>query len=276
MKRTNWLSNIPRVVLLICFLAFAILPIYWVVVTSLKPAGDALKLPIEYFPSRVTFDNYIAVFKDTAFPTFYMNSLIVSIVSAFFTLILSLFAAYSLSRFTFRGKRLTLFMFLITQMFPVVVMIVPLFIGFSKLGLIDSLVSLIVCYSIFNIPFCTVMIKGFFDQTPIALEEAAQIDGCTRFQTLLRILLPILMPGIASTFVFAFISSWNEYFLSLMFIHTEELKTIPVGMSVFIGKFEVNWSLLSAGTIMAILPSLALFMIVQKYLIRGLTAGAVK
>jgi len=276
MKKTSWLSRLTRVVLLTCFLLFALVPLYWVVVTSLKPSGEALKLPIEYFPRHVTFENYIAIFRDTAFPTFFKNSMFVSIVSALFSLVLSLLAAYSLSRFKFRGKRLTLLMFLITQMFPIVVMIVPLFIGFSKLGLIDSLVSLIICYSIFNVPFCTVMIKGFFDQTPIALEEAAQIDGCTRFQTLRLILLPIMMPGIASTFVFAFISSWNEFFLSLMFINDEVLKTIPVGMGVFIGKFEVNWSLLSAGTVTAILPSLVLFMIVQKYLIRGLTAGAVK
>lgn len=275
-KKKKIVSAVIRVPLLLFFLAFALFPIYWMVLTSIKPAADAVKLPIEYWTRTPTFDNYIGIFTDSAFPIFFRNSLIVTSISAVITLVLSLFAGYSLSRFRFRGKQLTLMTFLMTQMFPVVVMIVPLYLGMTKIGLIDTLASLILCYSVINVPFCTIMIKGFFDRTPIALEEAAQIDGCSRFATLFRILVPVMLPGVVATFVFGFISAWNEFFLSLMFISSENLKTIPVGIGVFIQQFQVNWGSLSAGTVVALMPNVILFMLIQKYLIRGLTAGAVK
>jgi multiple sugar transport system permease protein len=216
------------------------------------------------------------VVTDSAFLTFFKNSFIVAIISGTITLFLSLLAGFSLSRFKFRGRQMTLMLFLITQMFPVVVMIIPLFIVFSKLDMLNTLYALILCYSIINIPFCTIMIKGFFDRTPEALEEAALIDGCSQFGALFRILVPVMLPGVVATFAFAFISSWNEFFLSLMFISSETMKTIPAGIGIFVSQFEVNWSLLSAGTIIAILPSILLFILIQKYLISGLTAGAVK
>jgi multiple sugar transport system permease protein len=258
------------------FLLFVLFPIYWMFITSIKPSNDAIQLNIQYFPHHLTFDNYIEIFTTTPFPSFFRNSLVVAISSGFITLLLSIFAGYSLARFRFRGKQITLIVFLLTQMLPIVVMIVPLYITFAKLHLLDTLFSLILIYSIINIPFSTVMIKGFFDRTPVALEEAALIDGCSQFTALFRIVIPVMMPGVVATYVFAFISSWNEFFISLMFINTDSKKTIPVGINVFIEKFDVNWGNLSAGTMVAILPSLILFMLIQKYLIRGLTAGAVK
>jgi multiple sugar transport system permease protein len=276
MNITAIFLKIVRFFLLACFLIFALFPIYWMFLTSIKPPGQAVQIPIKYWTDRPTFDNYISIFTDSAFPVFFKNSLIVGVSSALITLLFSLLAGYSLARFRFRGKRVTLFIFLITQMFPVVVMIVPLFIAFSKLGLLNTLACLIVSYSVINIPFCTVMIKGFFDRAPAALEEAALIDGCSQFGALFRILIPVMMPGVVATFAFAFISAWNEFFFSLMFINSEELKTIPAGIGIFVSQFEVNWSHLSAGTIVAILPSIVLFILIQKYLIRGLTAGAVK
>ncbi len=276
MKITTLLTNVSRFCLLTLFLLFTLFPIYWMLLTSIKPANEAVKLPIEYWTSHPTLSNYVSIFTDSAFPTFFKNSFIVAIISAAITLFLSLLAGYSLSRFRFRGKKVTLLTFLVTQMFPVVVMIIPLFVIFSKLDLLNSLLSLIISYSIINIPFCTIMIKGFFDRTPGALEEAALVDGCSQFGALFRILIPVMLPGVVATFAFAFISSWNEFFLSLMFISSEETKTIPVGIGIFVSQFEVDWGLLSAGTIIAIIPSILLFVLIQKYLISGLTAGAVK
>lgn len=276
MKILSVSLTVLRFVLLGLFLLFTLFPIYWMFLTSIKPPGEAVKLPLEYWTNHPTFENYAAIFSDSAFITFFKNSFVVAVFSAVITLLLSLLAGYSLSRFRFRGKQMTLMLFLITQMFPVVVMIIPLFVLFSKLNLLNTLIALVITYSIINIPFCTIMIKGFFDRTPEALEEAALIDGCSRFAALFRIVVPVMLPGVVATFAFAFISSWNEFFLSVMFINSEATKTLPVGMSVFVSQFEVNWSLLSAGTIVAVLPSILLFVLIQKYLISGMTAGAVK
>lgn len=265
-----------RAIMLTVFLIAALFPIYWMINTSLKPLADATSIPIQYWPKHFTLDNYRDVLRLTSFPRFFLNSMLVSVAAALLTIVFGILTAYGLARFTFRGKGFATVVLLATQMVPGLVLIVPLFILFSKMGLIDTPLSLIIPYFIMAIPFCTMMMVGFFKQVPYALEEAAMVDGCSRLQSLFRIVMPIIMPGVVSSFVFAFISAWNELFFGVMFINTEAMKTIPPGISMFIQKVDVNWASMTAAATMSLLPTMVLFFLVQRYLVEGIASGSVK
>ncbi|WP_235426969.1 carbohydrate ABC transporter permease [Cohnella kolymensis] len=228
------------------------------------------------WPSNVTFSNYIDTFRHSDFPQFFWNSLVVTMLSSLFVLIISVMGGYSLARFKFKGKAVALMAFLVTQMVPTMVMLIPLFIVFGKFGLINHLVSLIVLYSVINIPFCLITLSGFFQRIPISLEEAALIDGCSRLSAVVRVVIPIMLPGIVATFVFAFTGAWNELFFGIMFINGGSQATIPVGLNSFVQKFDIDWGQMSAGGILSLVPVTVLFMFVQKYIVAGLTQGAVK
>ncbi len=275
MKRGSGLKTL-RVTLLVLFFIFMFTPILWMILTSLKPVNEIVTIPVKYLPEHWTLDNYSKLWKATQFPIYFKNSMIVSSLCALFTALVSIFAGYALSRFSFKGKRITFLIFLSTQMIPIVVIIIPLFIMFSKLNLLDTLTGLVVIYTVLNIPFCTMLIKGFFERIPISLEESAMIDGCSRVEALIKIIIPIMLPGIVATFVFAFIGAWNDLFFSIMFVNTESIKTIPVGINTFIGKYEIDWGAMSAATVLALIPVFIMFGAIQKYLVNGLTSGAVK
>lgn len=269
-------AKIGKFLALLFFLLFAMFPIYWMLNTALKPDKDAVSFPIKYIPEQFTGENFIKVWQQTDFPIFFRNSLIVALTAACFTVILAIFAGYALSRFKFRGKKLTLLTFLGTQMIPIVVMIVPLFLMFKSVHLINTLTSLIISYAVITLPFCSMTIMGFFQRIPSAIEESAMVDGCSRVQALFRVIVPVMLPGIVVTYVFAFISAWNEFFFSVMFINSQVKKTIPVGINMFIQKVEVSWGMMSAAGIISLIPSIIMFMMIQKRLVSGLTAGSVK
>jgi len=200
---------------------------------------------------------------------------VVAVVVGIITVLLAILAGYSLARFRFRGKSIIILIFLATQMISIPVMIVPLFIIFKKMGLLNKLIGLIIPYTVMAIPFCTIVILGFFKQVPSSIEEAAMIDGCSRFTALFEVVVPAMLPGIVATFVFAFVSAWNELFFSIMFINSESVKTIPVGISIFIQKVDVNWAMMMAAAAISMIPAIILFLFAQKYFIQGLS-GAVK
>lgn len=270
------LFSLLTFVLRAALLLLALAPIAWLLVTSVKPIDEIITFPVRYLPSHITWDNYRGALMETNFPTYFKNSLIISVCTALMTTALSVFSGYSLSRFKFRGQQLTLLIFLITQMLPVAVIIVPLFLIFSRLKLTNSLFGLVLVYTVLNIPFCTLVIRGFFQRIPVTLEEAAQIDGCTRMQGLLRVVLPVMQAGIISTAVFAFIGAWNELFFNSIFIYSEANKTVPAGINMFIGKYNIDWGMISATGILALIPVGILFAVIQRYLVSGLTAGAMK
>lgn len=265
-----------RIIMIIFFLIWTLFPITWIVLTSLKPSNEIISFPVKYLPSRLTFENYISLFTETKFPTFFLNSTVVSLVSALIVLVVAVFAGYGLARYEFKGKITFLLFILFTQMIPYMVILVPLFIIFSKLNLINNLMGLIIVYAVINIPFCVLLMRGFFERIPNSLEESAMVDGCSRIRALFVIILPIMIPGVISTFVFAFIGAWNELFFSIMFINSDIFKTLPVGMTSFILKYEVNWGAMTAATVLSLIPVTLLFIFVQKYIVQGLTQGAVK
>lgn len=266
-----------RVLLLTCFLLAVILPIYWMVVTSLKTHPEIINAQhLTYYPHTMTFDNYEQLFSMFNYGQMLKNSLIVSISTGVCITLLSILGGYGLARYKFRGKGSMLLFFLMTQMIPGILVIIPLYIIFAKMGLINTRVSLFIYYLIVNLPFCVITMRSFFERIPYTLEEAAYVDGCTKWQSLFRIILPVMFPGIVAVFVFAFIGAWNELIAGTIFISTSDMWTIPVGLKSLIGKYDVKWGVLMAGGVLALLPTAIMFAVMQRFVVEGLTAGAVK
>lgn len=265
-----------KVVYLALHLLVMVFPLYWIVITSLKPQKDIFSFPLKYWPTNLTFENYVNVFKISKFHVYIGNSLLVSIISATIVIAIATLSAYVLARYKFRGHKQIMLAFFLTQMLPGFISLAPLYLLMSNLNLIDTRISLILMYTVGLIPFSTIILRGFFQRIPNSLEEAAMIDGCSRLTALMRVIIPIMLPGIASTFIFAFVQNWNELFLAVMFIDSEALKTLPVAMNSFILKFDVDWGSMSAGTVLSILPSIVLFAFAQRFIVQGLTQGAEK
>lgn len=275
-KMKRRLLLIGRIFLLAFFLLIVLLPIYWMLITSLKTSMDINTLDIQYWPAHPTFDNYINVLKESNFLYYLKNSLVVSVVTGLIVLFVAITGGYGLSRYKYRGKGVTMLGFLVTQMIPMTLILVPMFLIFHSVNLGDTLTSLIILYVVLNVPFCVITMQGFFANIPIAIEEAAAIDGCSKFQVITKIVLPVMLPGIIAVFVFAFIGAWNDLLGGVMFINSELKKTLPVGLSSYVGQFAINWGEMCAGGMLALIPSALLFVMVQKYIVEGMTSGAVK
>ncbi|MDQ6418909.1 carbohydrate ABC transporter permease [Paenibacillus sp. LHD-117] len=253
-----------------------VFPLYWIVITSLKPQKDIFSFPIRYWPERFTFENYTQIFKISKFHIYIGNSLLISVISALIVLAIAILSGYVMARFQFRGHKQIMMAFFSTQMLPGFIALAPLYLLMADLELINNRMSLVIAYTVMLIPFSTIMLRSFFQRIPSSLEEAAMIDGCSRLTALIRVIIPIMLPGIASTFIFAFVQNWNELFMAVMFIDDDALKTIPVAMNSFVMKFDVDWGAMSAGTVLSILPTIVLFAFAQRFIVEGLTQGAEK
>jgi len=245
-------------------------------VTSLKYPQDINTMNIQYWPQSVTFSNFASLWNSTPFPFYFRNSLFVSAVAGVIVLIVSIMGGYAMARYSFRMKKVSVMAFLVSQMIPVTLLLIPLFVMITSVNLGDTLTGLIILYVIFNTPFCVITMQGFFMNIPSVIEEAAEIDGCNKFQMMVRVVLPVMLPAIVAVFIFAFVGAWNELLGAVIFINTETLKTIPVGLNAYVGQFAINWGEMTAGGIVAIIPAAILFAIAQKYIVQGLTSGAVK
>lgn len=281
MRKNRSVVSILLTVLKFAFLAlFAVIvlfPFLWILSTSLKGSqGEIYAFPVRYFPDPPSWVNYENMLTKGNFGRYFLNSLLVSSAAAIFAVSLGILAGYVIARYRFRAKSVVLFIYLFTQMIPMFLMLAPLYQLMAKLGLINNIWALIILYTNMMIPFSVVTLRGFFQGVPQSLEEAAQIDGCGRLSALFRVVLPVMLPGIASTFIFAFINSWNELFAAVMFIDVDNYRTIPVALNSLILKYDIKWGEMSAGVVMSILPTIVLFSFCQKYMAEGLTAGAVK
>ncbi|MCI6464926.1 MAG: carbohydrate ABC transporter permease [Faecalicatena sp.] len=276
-KAKNAIGTTIRVIVLVFFFLLVVLPIYWIVITSFKTSGEILDVNnLTFFPKTFTWQNYTDLFEQFNYGVLLKNSLLVSVASALVVTVFSMLGGYSLARYKFNGKQAVVLFFLITQMIPGILVIIPLYIIFSKMGLINTHIGLFIYYVTVNLPFCVITMRSFFERIPITLEEAARVDGCTKMQSLFKIVFPIMFPGIVSVFVFGFIGAWNELIAGSIFISTPEMWTIPVGLKTLIGKYNVEWGLLMAGGVMALLPTALMFAAMQKFIVEGMTAGAVK
>ena len=271
-RRLGRLFGLHLPVLLI--VAFALAPYAWTFLSSITPERD-LNLGVRYFPERPTADNYFRLFARISFGRNIKDSLFVAAGTTVLGLSLTLTASYSFSRFAFRFRGPLLIQFLVINMFPVVLLLIPLFIIMRILGLMDSHLALIIAYSTFTIPFATWMMTSFFRAIPKELDESAQIDGLGRVGTMVRIIIPVAAPGIAATGIYIFITAWNEFIYAAV-LTSSRVRTIPVALQNMVGEYQIAWGLLTSGGILAALPVVVLFFFVQKQLIGGMTAGAVK
>jgi len=258
---------------MLAIVAFALGPYLWMVATSLTK--ESLLFTEGPSFTGATIENYIRLFKTVGFHTNLMHSLIIASGTVVVGLTLSLTAAYAFSRFRFRGQKILLLQFLLINMFPIVLMILPLFILMKNLGLIDTHLGLIIANSTIAIPFSVWMMTSYINGIPKSLDEAAMTDGCTRSGALWRVVLPLCVPGIIATGIYIFITAWNEYLYALT-LGGRNVRPITVAIQTLIGEYQVEWGLLTAGGIIGAMPATILFLIVQKRLVGGLTQGAVK
>ena len=258
------------------YVLFALFPLYWLLKISVTPNSLLYTEGITMWPSLTTWENYRFVLLQSDFPAFFKNSVIVSLGTAAIVTVLAAATGYAFSRFQFAGKTLVMFVLLLTQMFPLVMLIAPIFRLMVPLGLTDNLTGLIVVYVAFNTPFAAFLMQSFFDGIPRELEEAAMIDGCTRLTALRRVILPLTLPGMGATLGFVFTAAWSELLFALMLINSTDAMTFPVGLLTFVSKFSVDFGQMMAAGILALIPACLFFAFIQRYLIQGLTAGAVK
>ena len=268
-------KNLVSYLLLAGMLVFLLFPFYWTFVTSIKPESELYGKSVTYWPRQVTFDSYARLFSDYNFIRPMTNSLIVAASTTLVSLTVSLLAAYAFSRFQFKGRKFLMTLFLTNNMFPTVLLLIPLYAIMRKLGILYTPFALILAYTTFTIPFSIWLLNGYLADLPPSLEEAAMVDGANRAQAFVRIVLPVLMPCIVATGAYVFMTSWNEYTFAVMFTN-EANRTIPVSLKNLIGQLGVEWGMLTAGGIITIIPVCFMFFFAQKRLIEGLTAGAVK
>lgn len=276
-KQKKIAGKVFKAVILTIFMILVMFPFVWMLLTSLKGSqGEIYAFPVQYLPEKVSFVNYAAMLWKGNFGKYMLNSLFSSAVAGTCAVFIAILASYVLSRFRFRFKNAILLFFLITQMIPMFIMLAPLYQMLAKFNMLNNLWTLAILYTNMMIPFSVVTLNGFFDGVPKSLEEAAWIDGCGYLKALFMVIVPVILPGIAATFIFAFINSWNELFMAVMFIDVDAYKTIPVGLNGLILKYDIKWGEMAAGTIMSLVPTMCLFAFAQKYMIEGLTAGSVK
>ncbi|MEU7907384.1 sugar ABC transporter permease [Actinoplanes sp. NPDC049118] len=275
MSRRSPAASIAIHATLIIAALIAIFPIAWVVLSSLKP-GVWIQTSELSLIKEPTLDNYKYVLTETMFPRWALNSLIVAVATTAIGVLMSATSGYALSRFNFPGRRQLLLVFLVTQMFPVSILIVPIYVIMANLGLINTHGSLVIAYLTIAVPFCSWMLKGYFDSISTELDEAARIDGCGPFSTFWRIILPLARPGIAVTAFFTFLTAWGEVAYATAFIQQESRFTLGYGLQQFVPAFNPQWEYLTASAVLITLPAAVVFFFAQRHLVSGLTAGAVK
>lgn len=243
--------------------------------TALKGRSEALS-SLALIPKEWKFDAFLQVLTKTSFPYNMLNSVIVSISVTAACIVIAVCTGYALSRF--RGKIFTFYgvFVLLLQMFPSTLMLIPLFVIFKSLNVVDTLVSVMLAYTALNLPFSIWMTKGFFDSIPIDIEEAAHIDGCNQFTGFIRVVLPISMPGVSTVGIFTFINAWGEYTFASIFLRSDKVHTLTIGLQQFVLQYTSDWPSLMAASCVATVPTLIFLLVAQKYLIRGMSAGAVK
>ncbi len=262
-------------------MAFICTPGLWIVLNSLRPTVEIMAKPPVWIPTELNLDHYRAIFGglgEGGVPvlTYFRNSMIISITSTIIALLVGIAGGYAFARFRFKGKGAIFVGLMVTRAVPGVALSLPLFILFARIGIIDTHFGLILAYVAMNVPFTIWLVDGFFRQIPKELAEAAEIDGCTRWQAFWRVEFPVAKSGIASAGIFAFLTSWNEYALASQLTRSTDSKTMPVGLLDFTSEFTLNWGGMCALAVLMIIPALILTFLVQKHLIAGLTFGGVK
>lgn len=262
---------------LIGFAVFCLLPVIWMLDTALKPTDEIRSIDPHLLIAHPTLAHFKEVLFNTHFGLYFRNSVFVAVGTTVIALVVATFSGYALSRFPgFALVRGVGNMLIVSQMVPGVLLLVPLYILIRRLGLLDTFPALMLAYTTFMVPLCALMLRGFFDGIPRELEEAAELDGCSRLSMLVRVILPLSLPGLLATGLFAFVNAWNEFMFAYVLTNSDQHRTLTPGIMLFKGLYTTDWGGLMAASVLAVLPVAVVFTWLQRFLVQGLTAGAVK
>lgn len=275
-SKRKFFSGIEIYGFLILVSIYAILPFIWMLSTSLKTEAEAFRVPPTWIPIKSTLDAYVSMWTKKHFGIYFLNSTVISLATAVLSTFFGALAGYGFSRFFFKGRKFLIGFFLATQMLPGVLLVGPYFKILSKLGLYDTRTGLIIAFLTICLPFSTWMMKGFIDRVPDALDQAALVDGCSRLGVFFRVILPISAPGMVATIIFAFLLAWGDLLWVICLTSTESMVTVTLGIARTVGEFQIIWPMLMAGALMGGMPAIILYLLLQRLLVQGLTAGAVK
>lgn len=256
-------------------LLWTLIPLAWIFLSSFKYEADQFSVPPRWFPGSLTLQNYAKFFGNAEFVRSFLNSIMVTLLSTLIALGLGVPAAYSLARFNWKHSNSIAFVILLARMTPPIVMVLPFFMIARYTNLSNTVIPIVIALSFFSVPFAVWMMRGFFQEIPVSIEEAALIDGCTRFQALRKIILPLVLPGISATSILCALISWNEFLFSLV-LTGKDTRTLPVLVNMFVSERNIEWGVMSAAAIVIVLPMVIFGMIVQNDLVRGLTMGSNK
>jgi multiple sugar transport system permease protein len=273
---TRTLNKVFLSILMWTSVLLLLFPFLWMLSTSLKPTEETFQAPPTWFPKNPTLSAFRDIWIIRPFGHYILNGFIVGLGATILSIGVASLAAYAFARFRFRGKQVSLLMLLATQMIPYVMIAIPLYVMFSKIGLLNTQFGLILADTSIAVPFSVFMLRSYFYTLPEQLEEAAMIDGCTRLQAFYRVILPLSIPGIFATAVYCFLLVWGEFLFAVILTDTETARTVTVGLYTFIGQYMIQWNYLMAAVTVVTIPVVGLFIWAQRYLVAGLTAGAVK
>lgn len=276
MKKKKLIRQSIIYILVALLLIFVLFPFAWMVSIALKTPEEQFRVPPTLLPSHFTLQNFLTLSQHPVFIHFFLNSILIASTTTLLVVFVTIFCAYSFSRLKFPGRTSLLSIIILTQLFPLAAIIVPIYIIMSRVGLINTHFSLIIAYLSFTVPISVWLLRGFIQGIPPELEEAAMVDGCGRLQAFIKIILPLSRPGIAATAAYIFFVSWQEFMFALTFITDEHKRTLTVGILDFVGQYTTDWGSLMAASVCICLPVFVLFLILQKQLITGLTRGALK
>lgn len=256
---------------------FVLFPLYWIIITALKPATEAFNVNPSFFPKHITLENFKQVITDNRILTYLKNSLFVSFTSSFITTVLCTYAGYSFSKFRYRGRNSFMLLVMTAQMFPFAVLLLTIYTVMRRLNLLDNYISLILSFVTFTLPMGTLTLKSYFDEIPDSLIESGSIDGASRFTIMHKIIFPLVVPGVISTAIYGFVWSWNDLLYSLTLVTSASKRTLAPGLSLtYMGEFQNNWSNMMAASIFVSIPVALIFIFLQRYFIQGITSGSVK
>ena len=278
MKRRQAISNVFKYLVLAIILVFLLFPLYWVLMTSFKTNMEAYSYPPTFAPQAPTLDSYVSLFtENNEFFIYYKNNFIVSGISALLTVLIALLGGYALSRFHFRWNKWIVAAFMSAQMFPMISRLISLYSLMRGMGLINTLPGLILALTASMLPFSIMLMSSFLDSVPIEVEESARIDGASRLGVLFRIVIPLVKPGILAVGIYSFLLAWDDYLHAATLIQTDGLRTLSIGIALrYLGELSYDWSLINTISIVGTIPMLLLSFFFQKYMVKGLVAGAVK
>ena len=274
--RQRWLRELLAYVVLLVLMVWTLGPLYWMVTTSIKTNAEVYGTTATFWPRQPTLQNYRVLFTKTPFAVYFQNSALIALATTFITVLASALGAYALVRLRFPGRRLLARVLIYSYLVPQSLLFIPLFTILVNAGLSNTRTGLVLTYLGFTVPFCTWLLMGYFLSVPVELEEAGLVDGCSRLGVLFRIVMPVTLPALAVTAFFSFTLSWNEYLYASVFVSDVNAKTIPTGIPSFIVEDVFFWGPMMASTVLSVIPPLAVYFLFQRWLITGLTLGAVK